>query len=162
MVDIQSKEVIDKISDELKVQPAMQIPRALAKDIQLVYNVEPPRVQKDFGHTGRVTSSGTTAIFIASAKKRTFLTGFTVSYEKDVSSDGVSVTVQATIKGNASADTILRLESITLTAKSEFVSVQLENPIELEPSTAVNLIKAFTLGVLVSGATVSVYTTDPQ
>lgn len=74
VLDIQSKEVIDKISDELKVQPSLLIPRELAKVIQLVYNVNPSN-HVNIVRTA-VVNNTTTTLFTVPAKKHFFLTGY--------------------------------------------------------------------------------------
>lgn len=72
VLDIQSKEVIDKISDELKVQPSLEIPRQLDDKIKLVYEVNPRRVC-DIVESGVATSS-TVTIFTTPTERDFFLT----------------------------------------------------------------------------------------
>ena len=81
MVDIQSKEVIDKISDELKIQPAMAIPRALAEKIQLVYAVNANPIVNVVANAERSTT-GATNVFTTSPTKNFFLTGLLISWTK--------------------------------------------------------------------------------
>lgn len=146
MVDIQSKEVIDKISDELKIQPSLQIPRALAKDIQLVYDVG--ETFKSFIPVSfsdiRITT-GTSTLLTAHATRRTFLTGISLSTQADATANNTTIFINATLRGRALA-TILRLAKVTTTLYEGSLSITFPTPIEIEPSSTVTMTNTFTVG----------------
>ena len=160
MVEIQSKEVIDKVSDELKVQPAMAIPRTLAKDIQLVYAVNDNNLSRVLGK-GSSSSSGTTTIFTSDAtKKDTFITGISLSYIKDGDSDNTNIQVNTTINGAVVG--LIDVRGITLTAMQDHVHIHFSPPVKIDRDVATLISKSFTLGVMVVSGLVFGYTTDAQ
>ena len=111
-LEIQSKEVIDKISEDLKVQPAQKIPRKLSKDIQLSYDCNPlPEMQ----FKNLVISDSTSGIIHTThATKRTFLVGIHLSVSKDANSTSNKSTVIGYGKGKAVSTLIsIRTEPTT-------------------------------------------------
>jgi len=160
MVDIQSKEVIDKISETLKVQPAMQIPRALAKDIQLVYDVNPPVISSFGDSVGKATTT-TVTLATAEANRRTFLSSVYMSYMKDSTSDGTSMDVRTT-SIDGSTRVLLRIDVLTTVADSGRLSISFPNPIELLPGATVTMIGAFTVGTQTQTGGITGFTIDPQ
>lgn len=115
MVDIQSKEVIDKIADELKIQPAEAIPRKLNDSIQPTYNVNPRKVIKVIN--GGASDSVSTQIFATNSKKITYITAISMSVSKDVVSPSIVSGVSGTPFGEASK-TLLNVRYEPLTAMS--------------------------------------------
>lgn len=160
MVDIQSKEVIDKISDELKIQPSMQIPRELAKQIQLVYGVNPKRFV-NIVRGGTLTSTGASSLFVASSERDTFLTSATLSYMADATADSIFYKINITPEGKA-LDEVIFLAKITTTAASDSITLSFNPPIKLERGSDVTFSHAFTVGVSVMGASVTAFETDPE
>jgi len=160
VLDIQSKEVIDKISDELKVQPALQIPRRLMDKIQLVYNVN-PKPQRIRVETVTRASTGASLVFASDATKRTFLTGFFLSYQHDVVADSTAIIATITPLGRA-VEVLLNFAKITLTAKGESAFIKLDPPVELEPGANVTITQTFTVGAGQIAGTAYFYETDPQ
>jgi len=158
-LEIQSKEVIDKISDELKLQPAMKIPRELMDKIQLVYGINPEReIQVD--STIRATT-GSGNILTTSATKKTFLVGATMGYMHDATADSTDNQFLIIPKGKA-AQALLRLSKLTTTADARSISISFDKPIELEPGTVVSIQQAFTVGAGTISGTVIFYETEPQ
>jgi len=126
-LDIQSKEVIDKISDELKVQPALAIPRELSDKIQLVYAVNPVRhlIQTN----GGTLSDGTSATpFSFHATKNTFVTGLTISVAKSVLSQSINSSINLIIKGSAATSAFLTINYEPLTVGSNLNMVMKFDP----------------------------------
>jgi len=162
MVDIQSKEVIDKISDELKVQPSLEIPRRLMDKIQLVYGVNPDyREKMRFATATRITT-GASTILTSNTTKRTFLTGLYFNYQHDVVADSTGFTITATPIATRAVTNVVNLVKITLTAKQDRVSITFNPPMELAPNTSVVMNQTFTVGVGVMAGGVTFFETDPQ
>lgn len=159
MVDIQSKEVIDKISDDLKIQPSIEIPRELAKQIQLVYNVNPVKISRVFAGT---TSDATTSdIFDVSTTKRTFVTSIMLSVTKDVLATSVISTVNIEpINSQIQNSNLIRYEP--LIAGSFLNTVNFQNPIELKKGSVISVTNSTAVGSIDSSAVIVIYETDPQ
>ena len=161
MTDIQSKEVIDKISDELKIQPALVIPRAISKDIQLVYNVNPKRTINIVKKASSSTT-GTTTIFTTPSDRDFFLTGFAMSVSCNVTADSTRYFVSATPFGIANVS-IGEIEKQSVTALSHLhVSKQYNFPMLIERSSAIVLSQTFTVGASFMVVNLEGFTTDPQ
>lgn len=162
MVDIQSKEVIDKISDDLKVQPSMLIPRELAKHIQLVYVANPGVNDRELQAIEGVTSDSLSSIiFTTHTTKRTFLTGINMTYAKDAVNDGNSSNVLATlVRGNTSVIIPMRYEPTT--AGSDNTAILFPVPLELAKGTQVLLNNNSATASIDAGAVVFFFETDPQ
>jgi len=137
MVDIQSKDVIDKISEELKVQPSMQIPRELAKQIQLVYDVNPvPSIKVQA--VSIADASTADSILTASATKRTFVIGALLTVTKAVLNASTISFISLTPLDKANFAFIsIRYEP--LTAGNHHEVVMLPIPIEIAKGSNVNV-----------------------
>lgn len=159
MVDIQSKEIIDKMSDELKVQPAMQLPRELGKQILPVYNVNPVRNVQIRQASSVVT--GTLVMHTTSATKRTFLTSVSLNNQSDVVANNVSIDIIGSALGKQLSD-FLSLRKISLTVFRGEAHIVFNPAIEIEKDTNISVRSIFTVGVSVTAATISFYETDPQ
>lgn len=136
MVDIQSKEVIDKMADELKVQPSMALPRKLVNSIQPTYQVNPP---VDIRIISSVLNDvASTVLFTAVAGKRTFLYGGNISVAKDVVSDSIfSSLVGTLVSSPVTSQTLFRLNYEPVTAGNIQGSFVLPHPVELQPTRAI-------------------------
>lgn len=160
MVEIQSKEVIDKISDELKVQPALEIPRTLAKDIQLVYDVN--TMPKVFLKAGTLSdSAGPTAIHTTSSERDTFITFIDLTLAKDVVSDSIVTQVLMVIDGKATAPALLlRYEPVTAGQFNK--GIIFNPPIKLERGSSITITHSQATASIDASAVVGLYETDPQ
>lgn len=159
MVDIQSKEVIDKISEDLKVQPAMQIPRALAEKIELVYVVNPERLVKIKGATA---SDATTATIITtSTTKDTFLIGAGIAVAKDVNSNSLISSIVATpSQSDAQTTLMIRYEPTTAGQFKQYISFPI--PIKLERGTTVTITNTSATASIDTTGIIYFYEVDPQ
>jgi len=158
-LEIQSKEVIDKISEELKVQPALQIPRKIGEKIDLVYSVNPARKLQVAGGTVADATEG--SIFTAAANKRTFLVHAHLSVAKDVVSDSVSTWLRCTPLGQA-ANTVflnMRYEPITVASNLNLTWTASE-PLEIEPGSAVLITNSTATASIDAGAVITYFETD--
>ena len=159
MVDHQSKEVVDKISDELKIQPSLQIPRGISKEIQLSYNVNPRKRIQVSRVSGADASS--VAIFTTSTTKKTFLIGVSLSVSKDVVNDGKVSSITATpLEG--SSETILEIRYEPITAGQFTETIMFQHAIELKKATAVGFINGSALASIDAAGIAYFYETDPQ
>ena len=160
MVDIQAKEIIDKIFKELKIQPALTLPRRIGDRINLVYVVNPetPNIQVALGNAS--DSSASVTIFTTHATKPTFLTGLTVTIAKSSLATATSTDVRFTPIGKAQA-TGLRVRYEPSTAGQFTETLSLNNPIELEPGTTVNFQNDTAIASIDVSATAFFYEVDP-
>lgn len=159
MVDIQSKEVIDKVSDELKIQPAGAIPRAISDRIMLNYNVN-PAIRMQVLKADVSDSTGGT-IFTTSTTKRTFMIGAEMAISKDVVNDSTLSDIRMTPLGKAAAS-FLTLKYEPTTAGQLIESVILPYGIELEPGSTISTRNGSATASIDVTGTVYFYETDPQ
>lgn len=163
MVDIQSKESIDKISDELKIQPSLMIPRELGKNIQLTYDIGPRFIATEQAFSGAVTGSGTISGFFATpANQDFFLISLTGGFSKDAACDISTgmMNITGVIRGRIV--NLLQFAIITLTAERDKVVIAFNPPIKLDRNTSIVMQGQFTLGVMSRELSLTGYITDPQ
>jgi len=159
MVDIQSKEVIDKISDELKVQPSMAIPRKLAEQIQLSFNVNAvPRVRVIDANISDTTSG---VILTTSATSDTWVVGASISVAKSVVNDGLFSDIRVTPFGQADDQQLVVVRYEPVTAGSNISSSETYPfPILLAKNSDVVIVNQSGLASIDTFAKVLVYETD--
>lgn len=160
MVEIQSKEVINKVAEELKISPATLIPREIGKDIQLVYNVNPKRIVILGTSTAR-TATGTQTLFTASPSKDTYLTSAFLMNHSDATADNTSATYAVTMMGQAGVNLIF-IGKITLTAFNDHISLSFNPPILLARNSTIVFGSTFTLGASRTSAGFTGYEVDTQ
>lgn len=160
MVDIQSKEVIDKISDELKIQPSMQIPRQLAKDIQLSYNVNPVR---EVSIKIKELNDGTaTTIHTADSVKRTFITGGNLAVAKDVVNTSQRSSLDIFPLKTGVSTSIMQLKYEPLTAGDSVTSVNFPEAIEVQKGSTIILKNSNGTASINTFGSIVFYETDPE
>lgn len=159
---IQSKEVIDKISEELKVQPAMKIPRELADKIQLVYHVNSNSTNFITTKTANANNSVSEIIMTTSTERDTFLTGMGLSMLKDVNGTSNSSSIRATPFGKAETSVMsMRYLGVGVANdRTEFFNLQ--NPIKLERGTTITVTNAAAVATIQTSGQIYFYETDPQ
>lgn len=160
MVDIQSKEVIDKVSDDLKIQPAFQIPRGLMDKIQLVYNVNPARVIRSA--IGTLVDSAGGTFHTTHATKRTFLIGCMVTTAKDANATSTSTDINLTVLGNNASNSFFIIRYEPLTAGQHSGSISFPEPVELVKNTVIQILHSTAIASIDSSAVVYFYETDPE
>jgi hypothetical protein len=159
MVEHQSKEVVDKISDELKIQPALLLPREIAKQIQLTYNVNPLRPSTILRSTA-LTSTGVGTIFTTPSDRDFFLTAATMSIQCDSTATTTAYSMKMFVEGVSKA--LISISKITLTTTSKELAICLKFPLKLDRGTTITLNQTFGAGVSVMSGTITGYVTDPQ
>jgi hypothetical protein len=160
MVDIQSKEVIDKIGDELKVQPALAVPRTLAKDIQLVYAVNLNKIS-DEAAEGNAINAASGNVLVSSADRDTFITGATLSVIKDASSTSVSSAINVMMPNGVTIP-IVRIVGFTTTAQNGTSEFTFQHPIRIQRGSTVTVGNSAAVANITARATILFYTRDPQ
>ncbi len=159
MVDIQSKEVIDKISDELKIQPALEIPRQISKEIGLVYTVNP--MPDGIVKSSSTANTGTRIIFTTPTDRDFFMTSSFLGYTCDATCDSITYSLNILPKGRALANVVI-LSKQTLTTTTENTNFVFPNPILLERGSNINMIQTFSAGTSVINGSISGFEKDPQ
>lgn len=159
-LDIQSKEVIDKISDELKVQPSMAIPRELMDKIQLVYGVNPERIIRSLHANVSDSTSGT--IFTTATNKKTFIVGVQLSITKDVVSTSLFSNITFTDFLGTADKILMQLRYEPVTAGNIELSTTFTHPVEVQPGTAVAIANSTNIASIDTTGVVFFYETDPQ
>jgi hypothetical protein len=159
MVDIQSKEVIDKISEDLKIQPSLQVPRELAKAIQLIYNVNPTREVQIRNKVA--ADSVSEVIHTTHATKRTFLIAVSLSVAKDIVSPSVRSRISLFPKGKAVID-VIELRYEPLTAGDYVESLSLPIPMELEKNSEIKVLNQSATASIDAAAKIYFFEVDPQ
>jgi len=137
MVDIQAKEIIDKIFEELKIQPALKLPTKIGDKINLVYSVNPQR-DMQVKSAQAVDTAVAGGIHTTSLVKDTYFVGGFLSVSKDVVSNSILTELIVTPKGKA-ATSFIRLRYEPLTAGDFQHSIILPHPILLERGSAVQI-----------------------
>ena len=158
-MDIQSKEVIDKIAEDLKVQPSLDIPRTLSKDIQLTYDCNPRRSVKLAAAT--CADATTTTAFTSSSTRRTFITGILLTATKSALSTSIISQVNGTPKGGAANYSFCALRYEPLTAGSFNTFVSFPVPLEIEKGSAVNVTNSTAVASIDTSAIIQYYEEDP-
>lgn len=160
MAEHQSKEIIDKISDELKVQPAGEIPKQLSKDIQYVYNVNPKNIVNMSGTVG-ATATGTNNFFTTPPNKDFYLTSASLSIEENSVSDNIQTLMRCLIPSGETI-TLINFFKLATTATSKEMSVVFNPPILLKRNSSISVTNSFTVGSAVKSGCITGFTTDPQ
>lgn len=148
MVEIQSKDVIDKISRDLKIQPALQIPREILKGIQLVYPIDPERDGLVAENVRAVTGAG--ALFTVPNDRHDY---FLVDVTLSTTYDGTCNAVKTFIRGDLADTNEVNVELITLlynpgttVAGEHHLHKNFKHHVKLTPGSTVDIVNAFTLG----------------
>jgi len=145
-LDIQSKEVIDKVSDELKVQPALQIPRQLGDKIQLVYNVNPIRTPTIF-KSMTINAPDTSAIIFTTPSTQDFF----LTYAEITTAVAETSSISAFING----EEIFITRNISNNTISSYQGL----PIRIDRGTEIKIVSA---GGQTHISVIHGYITDPQ
>lgn len=160
MVDHQSKELIDNVARDLKIQPAMQIPKKVNDSIQLVYNVlaHPERIIRVKNSTA--SDSVETVMHTTSPVKDTFLLGVSLTIAKDVLATSTASSVVAVPLHTVSSD-IIRLRYEPLTAGQFIETVTFPIAIQLDRGSEIKVINSTAVGSIDTTGLIYFYETDP-
>lgn len=157
----QSKEVVDKLSRDLKAQPAMELPREIGKMIVPVFNVNPERLIK-VKSAGASDSTGS-GIHTTDSIRETYLVGAQISVSKDAVADSLSSSIKAFVKGNLNtATSIIQLQYEPTTAENLHEVVQFNYPILLEKGKAITITNSTATASIDAVGIIYFYEVDPQ
>jgi len=133
MVDIQSKEVIDKMSEDLKVQPSLTLPRVLGTTIQPTYEVNPVLKPRNF--QAAISDALAVTILTTDPIKRTFLHSVFLTVAKDVVSTSTFTRIDGFALGSSTTSSenflIVRYEPVTV-GSNITAQMRFDPPIELQ------------------------------
>lgn len=146
MATIYSSELQKEIAQAAKIQQGVdQIPSKLSDVVVPVIEVNPKTTKvANFVKASATTSSGSVTMFTTPTGKDFYLTGVTMSYEKDATSDATSMTFFATVDGVQS--NIIDLRFLTTTASRQFVTREFTKPIKIDQNVAIGHFTSFTAG----------------
>lgn len=159
MVEHQSKEVVDKMSQELKIQPAGALPRNIVNSIQPVYNVNP--IYRTNIVAAKTSSATSSTMMTVPTDRPFFLTSAFLHIIKDSSAVSTATALNVTLKGKSELALIL-IPGITLTAQDTGTSANYGDGMELEPGSLIRITMTSATAVLTSSATITGYTVDKQ
>jgi len=162
MVDIQSKEAIDQMSEDLKIQPSMALPRTLKGDIQPVYAINNQRGINLLVDVNRAVTSAGFTVHTTSTEKDTYLWGVTGSWLSDATADNVSISLFTKIFGHVSGQAVFRMNKLTTTAHTSEQSIFFTVPIKLQPATTITFSNTFTVGASSGGMIIFLEERDRQ
>lgn len=160
MVDHQSKEVVDKMSDELKIQPAMALPRQIVNSIQPVYNVNPLN-RENIARTASRGTTGTTTILAIPTDRPFFLTSAHLNFQCNATANSTAYSITITPFGAVNTHAI-RIGKLTTTATTLSESITYINGLRLEPGSLISINQTFTVGASIITGGFTGFTTDPQ
>lgn len=160
MVEIQSKEVIDQISDDLKVQPALQIPRKLGNQIDLSYNVNPLPDMQVRSAAFADSTSGT--IHTAHATKETWVVGGILTVSKDAANDAIQSELEITPHNSGQKELIIMRYEPSTAASNLNQVVILPYPIKVKKSSVIQITNNTATASIDTSGVVFFYETDPQ
>ena len=160
MVEHQSKEVVDKMSNELKIQPALQLPRKIVDSIQPVYSVNPEKMINVL-RTASKNTTGSLSVFTIPTNRKFFLTNVSLSAMSNVTADTVFYTLTTQLKGDT-ARTILRMDKLSLTAFSDNIAIDFSFPVELDPGSTIVISHNFSVGASIISSSIQGYEVDLQ
>ena len=159
MVEHQSKEVVDKMSEELKIQPAVALPRNIVNNIQPTYEVNPVHYLTYLKKNANNATNAT--IHTCSTSKDTFLSAAFLNVQKDGSSTSTNSIIRATPVGKAATE-MLQIRTTTLTAEIKEISVTVPIPIKLERGSVIEIVNASAVADIKTTGVAFFYETDPQ
>jgi hypothetical protein len=167
MVEVISSDVLQELVKAARLQSSLLVPKILNGTIVPVIELNPTLTKIDRICKHATTStSGNITVYTTPANQDFYLTGFTLSFIKDVTCDNATgnVTLFSTIDGGAVH--LAAIATITLTAQNSSINVTLKNPIKIDRSTVIGVGSSvgstFTAGVLVRAASIKGYLQEIQ
>ena len=161
MVDIQSKEAIDQMSEDLKIQPAMALPRTLVNTIQPVYSINTRRLPFSVGLNR--STSGNLTVFTTPTDKDFYLSTISIALDKDATADpGTGALTVTSTNADGSSALFFGVPILDLTAQSFAQTISFPIPIKLARGVAIVMNGTFIAGVMNRFVGITGYTVDPQ
>lgn len=135
MATIYNGDMLNKLAEDCNLQTSREkTPTELAEKILPVVNVENKKIITCA--TGTCSDSLTAGVFNTSATKRTFITGYTLTYSKDVNATATYCALTITdLYGSILNLGVMRFEP--LTAGSDSIASDFTFPIEVKKASSV-------------------------
>ncbi len=125
-----------------------------------VVNINPKDYREvNFVIQGGQSTTGSITALITDSVATTFLTGYQISYWKDVTADNTNVQLLTTLNGVANS-VLFYSRSPSVTAKDFYASRELTVPIKLDKGVTVLLTGSFTVGAMVRTIVLYGYTVE--
>jgi len=160
MVEIQSKEILNKISEDIKESNVNLLPRELSKNIQAVLIVNPKNISNsDIVKSDSRATTGSTTLHTTSTTRDTYLVSVTLGAQADATADNTLVNLTITPSKTAVTN-ILRLAKLTTTVFTGNISLNLSEPLLLARNTAISFGSTFTVGAVNMTASVVLFEVD--
>lgn len=162
MAKINRSEVIKELVDGCRLDAGREvIPTSLADKVLPTFETKPSGIV-NLINTTFIVSSGSATLVTTSSRKRTFLTGFSMSTMRTVVCDSFGTSIACNVKGRSSSSTMGRIQfDVTPTKELGSITRDFSRPIELEPGTTVSVSQTFTVGKQYVTASVTLYEVDP-
>lgn len=161
---IQNSSLIKAIRSAFGLSISEGFPQTVNNGVQAVCNVNPKDYLEPVIISTSRTTTGASTLFTTSATKDTYINSVSISLTKDATNDaaiGVSA-VTATPFGQVSAQNILALSMLTLTAQDKQLSISFVRPIRLARNTAVALNgTTYTVGLMTRTVVVAYTEVEP-
>lgn len=160
MVEIQSKEVIDKMSEDLKIQPALALPRMLGNAIIPVFDAG-PRKACNIIKNSTVSDAVLGTLYTTPSDKDFYLNSVSLSVTKDAGNTSIASYIELTdVFGNVTKCIVLRYEPST--AGSHHDSICFPMPIKLKKGTTISIKNTASTASIDTNATITGFTVDLQ
>jgi len=151
------------MSDDLKIQPAMALPRKLVDNIQPTYSINTRHMINVVQRTSRSTT-GSTILFTTPTDRDFFLTSMTVAATCDATADSTNYSgFLFPFNSPATSVLVIEIPKQTTTALSNVHQIKtFDPPIKISRGSAISITQAFTVGTSIVTGSLMGYTTDPQ
>lgn len=162
MATIYNSDLSKELVDGARIQQNRDIiPNQLAEKVVPVMEVNPKLLRRiNLLVGGTSTTTGTKTIYTTLTDRETFLTGFSISFIKDVTCDSATGSYLLTAVINGTTVNLSSMAIITLTAQSSLNNYTFAHPIKLDKGTAISFTGSFTAGVCSRGFCINGYTVE--
>lgn len=157
MVDIQSKEAVDRMSEELKIQPALVLPKKLADNIQPVFEISKKVANIVRSNSNAVTGSLT--VYTTPTDQDFFLTAATVGHFENNLSNNILTSLNVVING--ATRQVLEIAKPGGFQVDQNIALTFDTPIKIDRGTNITVSNSFGAGAATKFATLIGYTSDP-
>lgn len=158
-MQIQNNDATQIIRDQAKLSITEGFPQKLLSNVQPVIDMTPRFHRTLLSKNASRSTTGSSTIYTAPAKKRVYICGAQISASADATSDCTEFYI-AVQQGGVAAVRILSLMKLTTTAFSDSLSVSFPFPIEIDEGTNITLNQSFTVGTNTCRCIAYIYEVD--
>jgi len=152
MAKIFNSSAIQRAVSELFLDQNEKIPSEILDKVQVVYSIN--NSKSNITSSTTQSTTGTFTIYTPSTTKNFYLTGFTISVNKDATCDqGTGSLALQTVIGGAQR-ILAYIPVIALTAENHEKTVMFPFPIKIDKGQAISFTGGFTVGVMVRAGVV--------